>query len=80
MSMQAVKSPRRKYVCLCVCVQHGNAFPSVWQKHSPSNTGTIAAQKPERGGIQDGLMLIGMPFEWEKWNKDGVDIMPLNLS
>jgi len=33
---------------------------------SPSNTGTIAAQRPERGGIQDGLMLIGMPFEWEK--------------
>lgn len=65
MSVQAVKSPRGE-VCVSVCVQHSDAFPSVWQKHSPSNTGTVAAQSPERGGIQDGLMLIGMPFEREK--------------
>lgn len=47
---------------------------------SSPDTGTGAAQSPERGGIQDVLMLIGMPSELEKWNKDGVDIMPLNLS
>lgn len=82
MSAQAMKSPRGKCASLCVCVQHCETFPSVWQKHSPTNTGTVSVQSLERGGIQDGLKLIGIPFKWtkKKWNKDGVDITLLNLS
>lgn len=52
-------------MCLCVC-NTVMLFHLFGKNIPPSNTGTVAAQSPERGGIQDGLMLIGMPFEREK--------------